>query len=241
MSESRVVIETPDGPMEGYFALPEGNARVPGVLVAQEAFGVNRHIEGVCRRFAQAGYAALAPELYHREGSGIVVDYSNFEAVRPLLGSLTNDGLQSDVVSAMSFLDAHTDVDPAHIGIVGFCVGGFVSFLAACRTRASAAVCFYGGGIVHPRPTSKLSPLLPEAEKIRCPVLGLFGGIDTSIPPADVEAIRERLTSLEKKSEIITYPEAGHGFFCDERPSFRPDDAADAWKRALDWFGRYLH
>ena len=227
--------------MEGRFAEPDSSGRAPAVLVAQEAFGVNRHIESVCRRLAEAGYAALAPELYHRQGNGIVLDYSNFDAARPYISSLTNGGIESDLNAALSFLDAHPRVDPSQVGIVGFCVGGFVSFLAACRIRVSAAVCFYGGGIVRPRPGMKIQPLLPEAPNIRCPVLGLFGGKDTGIPPADVDAIRERLSALGKTAEIVTYPDAGHGFFCDERPSYRPDDAADAWERTRDWLGRYLH
>ncbi len=240
MSETRVVIETPEGPMEGHFELPEGAPRAPGILVAQEAFGVNEHIRGVCRRLAGAGYAALAPELYHRQGSGIVVDYSDFDRVRPLLGSLTADGLTSDLLSALSFLDAHPAVDPARIGIVGFCVGGYVSFLAACRTHVSAAVCFYGGGIVTPRPTSKLPPLLSEAGRIRCPVLSLFGEEDASIPLSDVDAIRSTLSALGKDYGIVTYPGAGHGFFCELRPSYREEAAADAWRRTLDWLDRNL-
>lgn len=240
MSESRVVIETPEGPMEGHFELPEGATRSPGILVAQEAFGVNEHIRGVCRRLAGAGYAALAPELYHRQGSGIVVDYGDFDRARPLLASLTADGLTSDLLSALSFLDAHPGVDPARIGIVGFCVGGYVSFLAACRTHVSAAVCFYGGGIVTPRPTSSLPALLSEAGRIRRPVLGLFGEEDASIPLSDVEAIRSTLSALGKDYGIVTYPGAGHGFFCELRPSYRKEAAADAWRRTLDWLERNL-
>ena len=119
-------------------------------------------------------------------------------------------------------------------------MGGYVSFLAACRTRVSAAICFYGGGIVTPRPRSSLVPLLSEAGRIRCPVLGLFGEEDASIPLADVVAIRERLSSLGENSEIVAYPGAGHGFFCEEKSSYRPEAAADAWTRTLDWFERYL-
>jgi carboxymethylenebutenolidase len=240
MSESQVVIETPDGPMEGHFALPAGAQRAPGILVAQEAFGVNGHIRGVCRKLAEAGYAALAPELYHRQGGGIVVEYGDFDRARPLLGTLTGDGLTEDLLSALSFLDAHPRVDPARIGIVGFCMGGYVAFLAACRTHVSVAVCFYGGGIVTPRPKSNLAPLLPEAERIRCPVLGLFGEEDASIPLSDVEAIRSSLSALGKEYGIVTYPGAGHGFFCEERPTYRPEAADDAWSRTLDWLKRSL-
>ena len=229
--------------MEGHFVLPAQTGRgerAMGVLVAQEAFGVNGHLLAVCRRLGEAGYAALAPELYHRSGNGIVVDYSDFDRARPLLADLTPEGVTNDVLAALSFLDAHPAVDPARIGIVGFCVGGYVSFLAACRTHVSAAVVFYGGGIATPRPKSRLPALLGEAERISCPVLGLFGAEDASIPAADVEAIREKLSSLGKRSEIVTYPGAGHGFFCEERSSYRADAAADAWKRTLDWLGSAL-
>ncbi|HKB69609.1 MAG TPA: dienelactone hydrolase family protein [Thermoanaerobaculia bacterium] len=240
MTEDRIVIETPDGPMEAHRAAPPDGDRGPAVVVLQEAFGVDDHVRSVCRRFAREGYVALAPELYHREGSGRTFGYDDFAAVRPHLAALTNDGIASDIRAALGAVRADRSVDGARVAAVGFCAGGFAAFLAACRTDVAAAVCFYGGGIVRERPGMKLAPLLPEAAGVSCPVLAFFGAEDASIPAADVEAIGARLRALGKTFEIVSYPGAGHGFFNDERSSYRADAAVDAWQRTLDWLERRL-
>ncbi len=235
MEERAVAIETADGPMQGFLALPQSREARPGVVVAQEAFGVNEHIREVCRRLANEGYAALAPELYHRARPGTVFEYGDFAALRPLLNDLSNDGIETDLKAAIAFLRREPRVGKSPVSAVGFCMGGFVAFLAACRTDVAAGVCFYGGGIVRQRPGAKMTPLLGEAGRIDCPVLGLFGEEDASIPMEDVAQLRERLAALGKVAEIITYPGAGHGFFCDRRDSYRPKAAKDAWRRTLAW------
>lgn len=240
MTEDRIVVETPEGPMETHRAAPPDGERNPAVLVLQEAFGVDDHIRSVCRRFAREGYVALAPELYHREGPARTFGYEDFSAVRPHLGALTNDGIATDVRAALARLRSDPAVDGERIAAVGFCVGGFAAFLAACRTDVAAAVCFYGGGIARERPGMKLRPLLPEADAIACPLLAFFGAEDASIPPADVEAVGVRLRDLGKTFEIVSYPGAGHGFFNDERSSYRADAAVDAWQRTLEWLDRRL-
>lgn len=240
MTEDRIVVETPEGPMETHRAAPPDGERNPAVLVLQEAFGVDDHIRSVCRRFAREGYVALAPELYHREGPARTFGYEDFSAVRPHLAALTNDGIATDVRAALARLRSDPAVDGERIAAVGFCVGGFAAFLAACRTDVAAAVCFYGGGIARERPGMKLRPLLPEADAIACPLLAFFGAEDASIPPADVEAVGVRLRDLGKTFEIVSYPGAGHGFFNDERSSYRADAAVDAWQRTLEWLDRRL-
>ncbi|HET9795118.1 MAG TPA: dienelactone hydrolase family protein [Thermoanaerobaculia bacterium] len=240
MTEDRIVVETPEGPMETHRAAPPDGERNPAVLVLQEAFGVDDHIRSVCRRFAREGYVALAPELYHREGPARTFGYEDFSAVRPHLGALTNGGIATDVRAALARLRSDPAVDGERIAAVGFCVGGFAAFLAACRTDVAAAVCFYGGGIARERPGMKLRPLLPEADAIACPLLAFFGAEDASIPPADVEAVGVRLRDLGKTFEIVSYPGAGHGFFNDERSSYRADAAVDAWQRTLEWLDRRL-
>ncbi|HWC64586.1 MAG TPA: dienelactone hydrolase family protein, partial [Thermoanaerobaculia bacterium] len=240
MTEDRIVIDTPDGPMEAHRAAPPDGERGPAVVVLQEAFGVDDHVRSVCRRFAREGYVALAPELYHREGAGRTFGYEDFAAVRPTMATLTNDGIAADLRAAIAALRADPSVDGSRIAAVGFCMGGFAAFLAACRTDVAAAVCFYGGGIVRERPGMKIRPLLPEADRIARPVLAFFGAEDASIPAADVEAIGARLRELGKTFEIVTYPGAGHGFFNDERSSYRADAAVDAWQRTLDWLERRL-
>lgn len=238
MTEERIVIDTPDGPMEAHRAAPPAGDRNPAVVVLQEAFGVDDHVRSLCRRFAREGYVAVAPELYHREGPGKTFGYGDFTAVRPHLAALTNVGIAADLRAVLDVLRADPGVDGDRVAAVGFCAGGFAAFLAACRTDVAAAVCFYGGGIVRERPGMKLQPLLPEADRITCPVLAFFGAEDASIPAADVDAVGARLRELGKTFEIVSYPAAGHGFFNDDRSSYRADAAVDAWQRTLDWLER---
>lgn len=240
MNESKVTIETADGPMDAFLVLPDGNSPAPGVVVLQEIFGVNHHIQSVTRRFAEAGYVALAPELFHRTVRGYQIGYEDFTAARPHTSKLSNEGLTTDIRAAIAHVRGLPRVGNLKVGVVGFCMGGFASFLAACRTDVDAAVCFYGAGIVNPRPTSPLQPMLPEAAAIRCPVLCFFGGKDAGIPLSDAETIRERLTSLGKKNEVVVYSEAGHGFHCDERPDYHAPSAKAAWQKTLDLFSQAL-
>lgn len=227
--------------MRAHRAAPPAGEPSPAVIVFQEAFGVDEHVRSVCRRFAREGYVALAPELYHREGPGLTLGHDDFAKVRPHLEALTNDGIAADTRAALADLRADPAVDGGRIAAVGFCVGGFAAFLAACRSDVAAAVPFYGGGIAAPRPGRRLAPLLQEAEAIACPVLAFFGAEDASIPPDQVAAIGDRLRALGRSFEVVVYPGAGHGFFNDTRPgSYRADAAADAWKRTLDFLARTI-
>lgn len=241
MVESTLTIDTRDGPMDAYLARPEGPGPAPGLLVFQEAFGVNEHIRDVTRRFGREGYAALAPDLFHRSGRGVTLDYVDREALMRHLSVLTNDGLTVDIRAALAALRRHPSVDPTRVGAVGFCMGGFAAFLTACRTDVATTVSFYGGGILRERPGIGLRPLLDETGSIRAPILLFFGAEDAGIPPADVETIRTRLTDLGKTHEVVVYPDAGHAFFCDARPAYRAEPARDAWGRTLAWLARVLH
>jgi carboxymethylenebutenolidase len=225
---------TLDGGMKAFQVLPEGAESAPGLIVAQEAFGVNSHIREVCRRFAREGYVVLAPDMYHRSGEMLAYAYDDPKR-RDAFSQLTNEGIETDINAALEHLGTLPEADRGRIGIVGFCVGGFMAFLAACRTDVATAVCFYGGGIVHRRDGLRLEPLLTEAANIKVPVLTLFGEKDSSIPRAEVEAIRSRLAMQPREHEVIVYPGAGHGFFCDERASFKSDAADDAWTRTVQW------
>lgn len=241
MDETFLTITTPDGPMDAFLALPDGSGRVPAVLVAQEAFGVNEHIRDVCRELARHGFAALAPELFHRDGRGIVVPYDDFPSARVHFAPLDNDAVTRDLVAALAALRASPRVEPDRVGVIGFCMGGFVAFLAACRTDVRSAVVFYGGGLVRPRPGIGLTPLVGEAGAIRAPVLVHVGDADASVPLSDVDAVRERLAALGKEHAVHVYPGAGHGFACDARPSaYRADAARLAWRRTFDWLARTL-
>jgi len=214
----------------GFLACPGGGPR-PGVIVVQEAFGLNAHIKDVTRRIAGEGYVALAPDMFWRGGKGRTAGYDQLPQALTLRGELTDDGIVSDVRSAVDALERRPDVRAGRIGITGFCMGGRVSYLAACalpdRLRASAP--FYGGGI----PVDRTATL-------KAPVLAFFGDQDPFIPMDQVETLRREASRLGKRLEVIVYPGAPHGFFCNERDSYRADAAADAWTRLKAFFAQHL-
>jgi carboxymethylenebutenolidase len=230
-------IETADGPMRLYEAIPDTDP-LGAVVVIQEAFGVNSHIEDVTRRVAAAGYHAVAPDMFHRTG-GAVVDYGDFGAVIEHFVGIGNDeAIMADVDAALDHLRG-LGFDDRRIGIVGFCFGGRVTFLVAAQRALGAAVGFYGGGIVTAR-FPQFPALVDRAANLATPWLGLFGDLDESIPVEDVEQLRTALTGAPVDAEVVRYPDAEHGFNCDARPSYNPDAAADAWSRTLDWFAHHL-
>jgi carboxymethylenebutenolidase len=231
-----ITLETGDGPMAVYDARPDRGAR-GAVIVIQEAFGVNHHIEDVTRRFADEGYHAVAPHLFHRAGGG-TAPYGDFAKVLPLFEGLDDAALLTDVDATLEHLRGAGRGDE-QTGIVGFCFGGRVTFLAALRRRLGAAVGFYGGGIVTPR-FPQFPALVGEADRLQTPWLGLFGDRDDSIPVEDVEKLRDALRQAPVDTEIVRYAKAGHGFHCDQRESYEPEAATDAWRRTLDWFDRHL-
>ncbi len=231
-----VSLTTPDGPMDCFEARsPESTHRA--VVVVQEAFGVNHYIQGVTQRFADAGFDAVAPHLFHRAGGG-TAPYDDFSKVLPLYEGLTDDGILMDLDAAFAHL-GELGHEPAAIGVVGFCFGGRVTFLAAARRAFGAAVGFYGGGLVTPR-FPQFPALVGEAPTLQTPWLGLFGDEDGSIPVEDVETLRGALEAAPVPTEIVRYPGAEHGFFCDERPSYNAEASADAWPRTLTWFDGHL-
>jgi carboxymethylenebutenolidase len=234
-AESRV-IDTESGPMRCYEAVP--NQASAAVVVVQEAFGVNPHIEDVTRRFGAAGYHAVAPDLFHRAGGG-TAEYGDWDAVMKLFGSVTgDDAVLADVDAALAHLRGAGFGDE-RIGIVGFCFGGRVTFMVSLHRALGAAVGFYGGGIVTAR-FPQFPPLVEQSASLRTPWLGLFGDEDASIPVEDVEQLRSVVKAAPVETEIVRYAGAKHGFHCDVRADYHPDAAADAWQRTLDWFARHL-
>ena len=156
------------------------------------------------------------------------------------LALLTNDGLETDLAAAFDYARGDDEVDAWRVGLVGFCIGGFVAFLGACRLDPAATVSFYGGGIVRERKGMKIQPLLDEADAIDAPLLCLFGSEDGGIPKADVDAIRARLSERAIGCEVVVYEGAKHAFFCDMRPNYHPEAAAAAWAKTLEWCERYV-
>jgi carboxymethylenebutenolidase len=228
-------LDTADGEMALFHAEPAG-AALGGVIVAQEAFGVNDHIEDVCCRFAAEGYRAVAPHLFHRSGDP-VLDYSNIEEIWPHAQALSQEGLLSDLDASLEYLTS-VGFEASRVGVVGFCMGGTVTFLAAANRPFGAAVTFYGGGIAEGR--FALPPLVELGSKLQTPWLGLFGDRDQGIPVEQVESLREATTEATVPTVIVRYPEAEHGFHCDARPSYHEPSAKDGWRRTLDWLAKYV-
>jgi carboxymethylenebutenolidase len=235
MQTTTFEVETPDGPMPVYEAKPDEPVEAAAIVI-QEAFGVNEHIEDVTRRFADAGYHAVAPHIFHRAGGG-TAPYDDFSKVMPLYAGLTDEGILDDVDATLAAL-RERGFDDSHVGIVGFCFGGRITFLVALRRAIGAAVGFYGGGIVTGR-FPQFPTLVGDAATLATPWLGLFGDLDESIPVDDVEQLRKALTDATVDTDIVRYEDAGHGFHCDQRPGYVPDAASDAWERTLAWFAAH--
>jgi carboxymethylenebutenolidase len=230
-----VTVHTPDGEMGLYDAEPQGEAK-GAVIVVQEAFGVNDHIEDVTRRFAAAGYRAVAPHLFHRSGDPRL-GYDDINQVMPHMQELSADGIYSDLDATLGHLAA-AGFEVGRVGVVGFCMGGTVAFFAGVRYPLGAAVTFYGGGVAAGR--FGLPSQLEVAADLQAPWLGLYGDRDKGIPVADVEQLRTAVAGASVPTEIVRYADADHGFHCDVRASHHPDAAADGWRRTLDWFAKYL-
>jgi carboxymethylenebutenolidase len=208
------------------------------VIVIQEAFGVNDHIREVTERFAAAGYYAVAPELFHRVGSP-EVPYANFPEAMTAIATLDAAGIGADLDAAAGFLAA-AGYGAASIGVVGYCMGGTVSFFAATRGLVGAAASFYGGGIEAGR--FGFAPLLELAPTLRAAWIGLYGDLDKGIPVDQVEALRTAAATSGFDTAVVRYADAEHGFHCDAREAvFNPVAAADAHHRTLEFFSSHLH
>jgi carboxymethylenebutenolidase len=237
METRTLTLDTPDGDMALFEAVPDGTTR-GAVVVIQEAFGVNNHILDVVGRFAEAGYHAVAPHLFYRTGSP-AYGYDDFSVVIPHVLALTDEGLLSDVRAALGHLRASGWAD-RQIGVVGFCLGGRVTFLVAGHEALGAAIGFYGGGVVTGR-TESMPALLDLVPGMRTPWLGLFGDADGSISVEDVERLRHELNSrADVDTAIVRYPDAAHGFHCDVRDSYDEAAATDGWRRTLEWLDDHL-
>jgi carboxymethylenebutenolidase len=230
-------LTTADGPMRVFEAMPSTPAPA-AVVVIMEAFGVNSYVEDVTERLADAGYQAVAPDLFHRAGGG-TAPYGDFSKVLPMFDGLTDDGILMDVDAAIDHL-ADDGFGNHQIGIVGFCFGGRVTFLTALRRHLGAAVGFYGGGIVTAR-FPQFPPLVGDVAQLQTPWLGFFGDLDEGIPIEDVEQLRAALKAdAPVDNDVVRYRDAGHGFHCHARDAYHAESADDAWRRTLEWFAFHL-
>ena len=219
-----------------YRAAPAGKTGLPVVLVIQELFGVHAYIADVCRRLAHAGYLAIAPELYARQGDP--AQYTDMAKLMAEVVAKVPDGqAMADLDGAVQWATAHGG-DAARIGITGFCWGGRVTWLYAAHGPVKAGVAWYGRLVGSP---SVLTPKHPVeiTAILKAPVLGLYGGQDGGIPLDTVDKMKAALaqgSAAAKASEFVVYPDAPHAFHADYRPSYRQGPAEDGWKRALAWF-----
>ena len=238
LTAGEVKIPTADVEIPAYRAMPATGGPFPVVLVVQEIFGVHEHMKDLCRRFAKEGYLAVAPELYARQG-----DPTKFTDWKELFAEIVNKvpdaQVMSDLDAAVAWAGKSGSGDVKRVGVTGFCWGGRITWLYCAHSpQVKAGVAWYG------RLVGETSPLQPNypidvVADLKAPVLGLYGGKDQGIPLADVEKMRSALAAAKSPSEIAVFPEAGHGFNADYRPSYRAEDAREGWRQALAWFRRH--
>jgi carboxymethylenebutenolidase len=221
-----------------YRAMPAEGGPFAVALVVQEIFGVHEHIKDLCRRFAKAGYFAVAPEMYARQGDVSKIKDIQ-EIITKVVSKVPDAQVMSDLDATVAWAKKTGKADTAKLGITGFCWGGRVMWLyAAHNPKLKAGVAWYG------RLEGKADDLHPKhpldvVKDLKAPVLGLYGGKDRGIPAESVERMRKALKDADKPSEIVVYPDAEHGFNADYRPSYNKEAAEDGWKKMLAWFKKY--
>ncbi len=238
LAATDVSIPTATGEIRGYRAMPDKGGPFPVVLVAAEIFGLNPYVKDVCRRLAKAGYYAIVPDLYSRKAD--LTKFSTMAEISPIVNSKYDTELVSDYDATVEFARASFKGDVARTAITGFCRGGRTTLVyAAANPRLKAAAAWYGpvlGAVSEFTPRTAMD----RAGELKVPVLGLYGGKDAGIPLEQVEKFFAALKAAGTPSELVVYPESGHGFHADFRPdNYRKADAEDGWKRMLAWFAKY--
>lgn len=234
LTAGEVFIEIKGKKVPVYRAQPGGKKNLPVVLVVSEIFGVHEHIADVARRFAKLGYLALAPELFVRQGDP--ASYGTIaEAMKEVIAKVPEEQVLGDLDACVAWAKENGgNIDK--LGVTGFCWGGrFVWLYGAHNPKVKAGVAWYG------RLSGERTALSPKqpidiAAGLKVPVLGLYGGKDSGIPPDTVEKMKTGLAKGTSKSEFVIYPNSGHAFHADYRPSYVEADARDGWKRCLEWF-----
>ncbi|OBV39055.1 dienelactone hydrolase family protein [Janthinobacterium psychrotolerans] len=217
-----------------YASQPEGKTGLPVILVISEIFGVHEHIADMARRFAKQGYLALAPDLFVRQGDATKVA-SIPELMKNIVGKTPDAQVMSDLDAIVAWARQNGG-DTARLGITGFCWGGRITWLYAAHNPAvKAGVAWYGRLVGE---STAITPQHPVdiAPTLAAPVLGLYGGKDTGIPQESIEKMKAALAKGSSKSEFVVYPDAGHAFNADYRPSYVAADARDGYARCLAWF-----
>ena len=238
LTAGEVKIPVKDGIIPGYRACPSKGHGFPIALVVQEIFGVHEHIKDICRRLAHAGYCAVAPELFARQGDVSKMTDVN-EILTKVVSKVPDAQVMSDLDASANWAAKASHGDVSRIAIAGFCWGGRIVWLyAAHNPKLKTGAAWYGrleGA------TNALTPKNPidYAGAFNTPIIGFYGGKDTGIPQESIDKMRIALQVVGNPSEIVVYPDAQHGFNADYRPSYNQADAQDAWKKMLAWFKKY--
>ncbi|RYZ05269.1 MAG: dienelactone hydrolase family protein [Myxococcales bacterium] len=239
LEAGEVKIPTAAGDIPAYRAYPKGSAKnqLPVLLVVHEIFGVHEHIKDLCRRFAKLGYLAIAPDLFARQGDATKI--ADINQLRAEIVSKASDAqVAGDLDATVAWASKQSEADVSRLAITGFCWGGRITWLyAAHQPRIKAGVAWYGKVVgdkdsLHPKNPIDL------VGDLKAPILGLYGGKDQGIPVEGLEQLKVALKSgsaAAKRAEIHVYPEAGHAFAADYRPSYRKEDAEDGFKRLAAW------
>lgn len=228
-----ILIPTSDGLMKAYWAMPATGSKFPTVLVVQEIFGVHEYIRDTCRRLAKAGYLAVAPDIFARQGD--MAKITDLQAAIDVAQRVPDAQVLADFDTTARFVDATGKGNMDKLAITGFCYGGRIALLyTAHQPKVKAAIAWYGPLV---RPKTALQPAHPidVVARLNAPVLGLYGGADQGIPLDTVEQMKKALTAAGKKHEFVVYPDAPHAFHADYRPSYRKEPAEDGWRRLLAW------
>jgi carboxymethylenebutenolidase len=225
MAGAMVEFTSNGGKASGYLAIPKKGTG-PGVIVIQEWWGLVDHIKDVCDRFANEGYVALAPDLYHGKAT------KSPDEAGKLMMALRIDEAEKDLRGAIQYLLNHEATTGTKVGVIGFCMGGALSLYAASKNaQVGACVVFYG---IHPN-------VKPDLPKLQAPVLGIYAERDQNVPPESVRELERQLKELGKSVEIHIYPDTDHAFFNDQRPDvYNPKAAEDAWRRVIQFFAKHL-
>lgn len=234
IEQADVTIAAPAGQMLAFLCKPVERDRLPTVLLLMEAFGLTSHIRDVAVRIAQEGYAVLVPDLYYRQGSSITFRYDQVEEGMATMWRIDfGQPMESDLKAAINYLRSRPEISADRIGVTGFCLGGGLTFLTACRfsSEIAAAAPFYG---------MVLDEWIESVKDITIPMMLFFGGQDPFIERDRIQQIETRFQELNKPYTLKLYAEATHGFFCHERESYHPFAADDAWQALMGFFRQHV-